>query len=465
MKNNLFLLFFIGLSFCTLAQDTLTTLNAEQVLQAVKKYHPIAQQANIGVKKSEADVTIARGAFNPIIANYMAQKTLNGTNYYNYVMPQVKLPTWYGVELSAGAANVSGQRLNEDETPGKTSFVGVSIPLAKNLILDKRRAFLQQAKLYNTLAQAEQRALLNDVLMSAMDAYWNWVKAYQTYAVVKANVQVNIARLSLVKKGVDNGERPAIDTVEALTQLQSFELQQNQQWLAFQNAGLQLSAYLWNANNQPYYLPETIIPQAGWENETNISSFNLALVDLLNTSNQSNPNLVAYQYKIDALTIDKKLKFQELLPKLDLNYNWLNKSYTPQLHTNFGNDNYQVGLKFEMPLFLGYGRGEYRKAGLKLQETKLGLNIKQQQTEIKIKQYHNELVTLQKQIELQRNNYTNYQLMLKAEESRFNNGESSMFLINSRETKALEALEKLIDLKTKYFKTIYALQWSAGLLN
>jgi outer membrane protein TolC len=55
--------------------------------------------------------------------------------------------------------------------------------------------------------------------------------------------------------------------------------------------------------------------------------------------------------------------------------------------------------------------------------------------------------------------------MLKAEESRFNNGESSMFLINSRETKALEALEKLIDLKTKYFKTIYALQWSAGLLN
>ncbi len=465
MKNNLMLFFLFGLTTFTWAQDTLTTLNAEQVLQAVKKYHPIAQQANIGVKKAEADVTIARGAFNPIIANYMAQKTLNGTNYYNYVMPQIKLPTWYGVELNAGVANMSGDRLNQDETPGKTSFVGVSIPLAKNLVLDKRRAFLQQAKLYNTLAQAEQRALINDVLMGSMEAYWNWVKTYQTYTIVKANVQVNLTRLALVKKGVENGERPAIDTVEALTQLQNFEFQQNQQWLAFQNAGLQLSAYLWGANNQPYYLPETIVPQAGWENETNIRSFNLALVDLLATSNQNNPNLVAYQYKIVALTINKKLKFQELLPKLDLNYNWLDKSYIPQLNTNLGNDNYQVGLKFEMPLFLGYGRGEYRQAGLKLQETKLDLSIKQQQTEIKIKQYHNEFITLQKQIELQRNNYNNYQIMLKAEESKFSNGESSMFLINSRETKALEALEKLIDLKTKYFKTIYALQWSAGLLN
>ena len=41
---------------------------------------------------------------------------------------------------------------------------------------------------------------------------------------------------------------------------------------------------------------------------------------------------------------------------------------------------------------------------------------------------------------------------------------NSLFLINSRENKALEALEKLIELKTKFAKTVYALQGSAGLL-
>jgi outer membrane protein TolC len=393
----------------------------------------------------------------------MAQKTFGGTNYYNYVNPQVKLPTWYGVELSAGSLNLDGDRLNNDETPGQTSFVGISVPLAKNLAMDKRRAFLQQAKIFNSIAKLDQQAILNNLLMEAMEAYWFWVKTYQTFVVVKNNVSINEARLILIKKSVENGERPAIDTIEALTQLQSFELQKNQQWLLFQNAGLALSAFLWNQESQPYYLPETVIPQGGWENETNINLFNITLNDVLQASSLNNPNLLSYNYKLEALQIDKKLKFQELLPKIDFNYNVLGKNGLPTI-TGVLNNNYQVGLKMEMPLFLSAGRGEYRKAKLKISETQIDLSIKQQATEIKIKSYHNELITLQKQVALQSNNYASYTQLLKAEESKFYNGESSMFLINSRETKALEALEKLIDLKTKYFKTLYALQWSAGLL-
>ena len=125
---------------------------------------------------------------------------------------------------------------------------------------------------------------------------------------------------------------------------------------------------------------------------------------------------------------------------------------------------YQYGIKFEMPLFLSEGRGEYRMAKLKLEASKLDLNLKQQQVEIKVKQYFNEYVNLKKQIILQSAAYSNYTQLLKAEETRFFNGESSLFLINSRESKALEAQEKLIELKTKYYKTIYGLQWSAGLL-
>jgi outer membrane protein TolC len=53
---------------------------------------------------------------------------------------------------------------------------------------------------------------------------------------------------------------------------------------------------------------------------------------------------------------------------------------------------------------------------------------------------------------------------VEAEEKRFENGESSLFLINSRENKALESQEKLIELKTKYYKSIFALQWISGKL-
>jgi outer membrane protein TolC len=462
-KNNWLLVFLFGLSQALLAQDSLSVLNSEQVLLLVKKYHPIARQAQIGVQQSNANITLARGAFNPIIGGYLAQKNFNQIEYYNFTNAQIIIPTWYGIELSGGIQDLTGQRLNQDETNGKTSYAGISLPLAKNLIIDKRRAFLQQAKLYQTMAKAEQRALLNDILMGAMEHYWQWVNAYQSYVIMNNNLSINKTRLELIKKTYINGERPAIDTIEAITQLQSFEYRKNEYWLAFQNAGLALSAYLWKSNNEPYYLPENVIPQTGWENEMNLTNFNLVLADLLNTA-ENNPTLVQYKSKIDVSVVDKRLKFQELLPKIDLRYNHLNKDYAWNNEGLLLNNNYQYGIKFEMPLFLSEGRGEYRMAKLKLESSKLDLNLKQQQVEIKVKQYFNEYVNLKKQIILQSAAYSNYTQLLKAEETRFFNGESSLFLINSRESKALEAQEKLIELKTKYYKTIYGLQWSAGLL-
>lgn len=281
---------------------------------------------------------------------------------------------------------------------------------------------------------------------------------------VKNNVDVNEKRIELVRKSFVNGERPAIDTTEALTQLMSFQYLRNNAWLEFQNAGLQLSAYLWKADYMPFQLPETIVPQSGWENETNISNFNLVLVDLLSVSAKNNPNLLVYDYKLNQLNIDKQLKFQELLPKIDLEYNRLGKDNALTSSGALLNDNYQYGIKFEMPLFLSQGRGAYRNAKLKIEDTKLELARKQVSVDLKIKSYFNEYITLKNQIALQSANYNNYKSLLQAEEARFANGESSLFLINSRENKALEAFEKLVELKTKYFKTLYALQWSAGLL-
>lgn len=463
-KNSIIFILMCVYSISLKAQDTLNTLNAEQVIVLVKQFHPIAKQAEIGVQQSDAGVTLARGAFNPIIGGYLAQKTFTGTEYYNITNAEIRIPTWYGIEVSGGIQELNGDRLNPSETQGKTSFAGVSVPLAKNLIIDKRRAFLQQAKLYQTMAKNEQRALLNDILMGALESYWNWVNNYQTYLILRNNVKVNEARFNLIKMAYLNGERPAIDTIEALTQIQTFKLLENKYLLEYKNAGLQLSAYLWQKNNTPFYLPENIIPQNGWENEVNINSFNLVLVDLITQAENNNPNLLMYYNKVDILTVDRRLKFQELLPKIDLRYNHLNKNYAWNSDGLLLNNNYQYGLKFEMPLFLSEGRGQYRLAKLKLAETKLDLNIKQQQISIKVKQYFNEYVTLKELISLQSSALNNYKNLLSAEETKFYNGESSLFLINSREIKALDAQEKLIELKTKYFKTIYALQWSAGLL-
>ena len=165
------------------------------------------------------------------------------------------------------------------------------------------------------------------------------------------------------------------------------------------------------------------------------------------------------------MEIDKKLKFQELLPKADFRYNHLSRGYN--VFTNEGllfQNNYQYGLKLEMPLLLSQGRGEFKIAKLKIEETQIAQSQKLLSVELKVKNYYYEFQNIRNQVQLQRNILTNVEKLLQAEETLFLNGESSMFLINSRENKVFEAERKLAELKTKYFNTIYALQWSAGLL-
>ncbi|MBK8145679.1 MAG: TolC family protein [Bacteroidetes bacterium] len=447
------------------AQDSLKTLHAEQVLKIVQEFHPVVKLANLDVERSSAEITVARAAFDPVLSNYISNKTFAGENYYNYLNPNVSIPTWYGIEFFAGIENLSGNRFEPGETIGQTSYAGVSASLLKNLVIDKRRAYLQQAKLYKDMAVIEQQLIVNNILMDAMNAYWQWVYAYQNFLIVSRNAEVTNARLDLVKKAFINGERPAIDTLEAFAQVQSFQFQQNEAQLQFVNAGLALSTFLWKSSDEPYTLPMNIIPKDGWEQEALIRNDQINLQDLLNLAANSHPELKLYDQKLDILDIDKRLKFQELLPKLDVQYNLLNKGY--YVFNNAAavlDNNYQYGVKLEVPMRFSQGRGMYRQARLKIAQTKITRGQKFQLIEVKVKSYYNELLNYRKQIALQSNNYDNYKRLVTAEETKLMNGESSLFLVNSRETKALEAFLKLVELKTKYIRTIYALQWSTGVI-
>lgn len=101
---------------------------------------------------------------------------------------------------------------------------------------------------------------------------------------------------------------------------------------------------------------------------------------------------------------------------------------------------------------------------MKLEQNTLDLNQKQYQLNLKVKSYYNEYSNLKSQLDLQTNMYSNYKRLVEAEEQKLLNGESSMFMINSRQMNSLDALEKLVKLQAKYNKTIYAVIWSTGKL-
>lgn len=452
------------LSFAQLINEKV--LSQEQFFDIIRKYHPVARQADLNIEIAKADVITARGGFDPLITTNLAKKTFDGTQYYNHLQPELRIPTWYGIEIVAGAEYLAGDRTNREETLGRSSYAGIVVPLAKNLLMDKRRAVLQTAKVYSTLSEIEKESTLNDLLLEAAKKYWNWAYHSQVFSVYRNAVAVNENRFKLIKTAYNMGDRPALDTSEALTQLQSFQLLQNDAFLAQQNAALDLSLFLWTENNEPVLLPGDVRPDSAWITE-NFSGISIPLMDTLLSRVRSNhPDLLQYPLKLEALTIDRKLKFQQLLPKLDFKYNQLGKGYNI-FNAKSGalfNNNYQLGVGLAVPLRFSEGRGEYRKAKLKIIQTELEQSIKLREIENKIRSYFNELYTLINQSALAENSYRNFYTLQKGEELKFKNGESSLFLVNSRENKALEAMQKLLKIKSELYKTKASLIWASGQL-
>ena len=450
--------------FC-FSQNNNMTLSVNDFLQIVKKFHPVAKQAGLQVDKARAAVTISKSGFDPLLNVTGGNKTFDGINYYQHQSASITIPTWYGIEIQTGIEYLNGSRTDPQETAGKTSFAGISVPLAKNLLMDKRRAALRQSKIMLQASEQEKRAILNDLMMEAASAYWTWVQScfiYNTYTDV---IAINKKRVSLVIMAYRNGDRPAIDTTEALAQLQQFEYQQNEALLNWQNAAVELNGFLWKENNTGYELLASVLPDKKKEALYDAVIFP-ELETLIASTRKTHPDLNIYTYKLNALDIDKKLKFQELLPKLDVKYNQLGKGYNIASTTarSLFNNNYSFGLNFNVPLRLSQGRGEYKLAKLKIIET--GLQQRNKETEIinKVKAYYNQLVNYKAQVNLLQKTYSNYQVLQRGEETRFFNGESTLFLINIRENKALETLIKLTETAVKYNKTLMSLQWAGGQL-
>jgi outer membrane protein TolC len=117
-----------------------------------------------------------------------------------------------------------------------------------------------------------------------------------------------------------------------------------------------------------------------------------------------------------------------------------------------------------MPLFFRQGRGEYKRAQIKLKESNIELSAKRWQTENKIRYYYTEFTRHWDQLQITDQIQSNLRQLLKNEELRFSQGESSLFLVNSREIKWLESLQKQTELRVKYLIAAYQVQWAAGTL-
>jgi hypothetical protein len=152
-------------------------LSIENTLDIVRKYHPVIKQSFLQNEMAKNELRASRGIFDPSIQINTNEKTYNNKLYYKYNTSELKIPLWYGIDIKAGTENNIGERIDPTLTRNKSAFVGVSMDPFRGIIVDKRNAVVKQAKNFVDLTKNEQLLVVNDVLLEATSAYWNWVNA------------------------------------------------------------------------------------------------------------------------------------------------------------------------------------------------------------------------------------------------------------------------------------------------
>ncbi len=439
-------------SSSTFAQDSLRGISLNEFLSIVEENHPLMLQANFRTELADAERLKAKGNFDPKIFSDLSGKQYDGKDYYFLSNSGLKIPTWFGIEVKGGYEYNDGDFLSRSLTvPGSGLwYFGATVPLGKNLFIDERRTMLRQSALMQEYSLIERKLLLNDLTFSSVQAYWEWYTAYQKYKIAERGVEFALQRKLAVVEGARVEEYAIIDTVEAhiqyLTRLTDFQ----NAWIDYQQTKAQISTFLWLKNQIPLELDSLTIPI--YEPATlKITNYELS---------DSSVFLKTYAYKLDMLKLDERLAKEMLKPQVDVTLLPLVQPTEPNTFRTYDVDNFKWGVTASFPIFLRKERGEIAKINIKQQTAELDLALKRNELANKLSVLKLSIDTYNQQILIQEDLIRSNERLLEAEYLKYSIGESSLFLVNSREVKYLEALVKMADVQSKLEITKAKISWT-----
>ncbi len=432
-------------------------LSIDDFLEMVKSNHPVAKQAYLLKNEAAAQGLAAQGGFDPKLVGDWQGKQFDDKRYFQTQEYGVKIPTWFGIELKGLYKTANGDFLNPEKKLPKIgqAVAGVSAPLLQGLLIDERRAALFRAQIVEKANDNERRIILNNLLLEATKAYFEWKFAAQQVEIQAKAVVLAETRLSGLRESFRVGDKPAVDTLESYIQVQERLFDLNDAKLLLQNEALQLSNFLWSEKQQPVQLLSTVYPS---HLVINIDA--MFTKTEINRLAQNHPDFLQYGFKIKQLELEKRLKKDKLKPKLNIEYNFLGNGTTFLADALL--QNYKYGISFSFPILLRQERANLQLTEIKLNSTDLQRQNKQIELQNKLNGYLNELENSQKQFALFSAILKRYESLLDAENQKFNLGESSVFLVNARERKLIETQIKLLKLNITQQKLYYSLKWAAG---
>lgn len=440
-------------------------LTERDFIHMLRNYHPQVISAELEMEVGRQEIVAAKGAFDPILAGTVNRKLLQGTDYYTKYDIGIRQPiSVLGIDIEGGFELNRGTYLNpERNTPvSGLGYLGIRLPLLQGLSIDRRRTDLRLSKLYSEQTQIKNRDVLNKVYLDGLGTYWNWIRARQRVEVLEEVLENNQVVFEGIKVSHLQGDLPAIDTVEAFQQLQRIKLQYNTELIQLQRSYNQFKTYLYGTDVKPFEIAMDA-PASGFD-EAKILQQEIFQMLVQDSFFDNHPNISFLKNESERLSTLLRWERERLKPRLDLQYNFLADTGLSPLEQTFLNDNYQAGLSLQFPILFRNARAKTEQIKIYSRQNSLNLideyNILRNAADAT--RFRLENTRMQADIALSMN--SDAKRLYDAELTRFRLGESSVFLVNTRELQYLQAQNALIDLRMEVILQGYRLLYDLGVL-
>jgi len=469
MRSFIVLLFLLPL--LSFAQESPKADSAVVSLYAfisiVEQNHPLAKRAGLVADYGDREVQHARGNFDPVLDAKYGSKDLKGTDYYDYLEAGLLVPTRLGVDLFADYMNNTGEFVNPKDITSDDGLwrVGVSVPLlGQGLFFDNRRLALQQAQNFRELSRFEQINLLNDLYFQAISNYLKWSISLQELVMYQEAERASLERFENTRLQYLAEDAAAIDTLDAYNQWRKWQVKRNEAELKLFMQQQKCATFIWDEEGNPLQFSESALPEP--IDSVGIVNLSGSVINELDSLLAVHPEIRQKELSISNYEFDRRLAYEKLRPKLNADYSVLisGDTGTDELDQISGANNI-IGLSFEMPILLRTERAKIAMSNNKILQGKYELDYKRLAIEARLRNAQKAIETYGRQQNMNREIAINSDRLVEAEQTKFDNGESSMFNLNIRQIKNVEAQLDYYKTQFRYLESIPLFYMETGILH
>ena len=432
------------------------TLNAQALLTLDEAMswtlteHPLAEIATLTESRAPLLARQAQGAYDPQLKGDYERKSYLGKEYYDFGNAGVEWQSPLGLVLGGGYyLPDDGIFINPERNVPEAgqAYLSAKLPLLQGLLTDEARIGVQRAEVAGDRVRQTARVLRNELRYDLTLRYADWAYATRVLAIAIATEALIEQRLANTIGLVANGDKPAIDTLESRVALGNQRLVRAQAAVDLELARRNLAELYWPLLDNENTIPGTALAAMPFALDTTVWV-------------GGHPELRELTLDITDLELERRLAREKEKPKLNVSYSLLGDGldFGPEYP---GDDTpgvlsraYKIGASLSYPIGNRQARSKTALTELKIQESTAKLTSKRIALVRKAEAYQQAASVYGAQLDEARLLVQQAERLLEAERTLFQLGESTQFLLNSREQSLQKARLTLAKLAFSYAKAV-----------